>query len=62
MKPVEVIKRLNENDNIIPLDKEKYFVLMDAVSELIESVNGNKEQLKSVKQEVDEMFDRAING
>ena len=44
-----------------PLNKEKYFNLMDAVDELIISVNGNKEQLKDVLKEVTDMFNKAIN-
>lgn len=61
MKPINIINKLNESDNIRPLDKEKYFNLMDAVDELIISVNGNKAQLQDVLKDVTEMFNKAIN-
>lgn len=59
MKPINIINKLNES--VQPLDKEKYFNLMDAVDELIISVNGNKAQLQDVLKDVTEMFDKAIN-
>lgn len=59
MKPISIINKLNES--VQPLDKEKYFNLMDAVDELIISVNGNKAQLQDVLKDVTEMFNKAIN-